>query len=304
MGKISYLAFYLAGGVLAGVGHAWMELAPVIGASGAVAGVSGAFLALFPKTRVTIIYFFFFIGAVEVSSMLLILFYFAYDVFQMVTPIGGGVAYLAHLSGYAYGFCVGMALLWSRLLSREPYDLLSLLAHRRRRAKFAALSRQGYHPWDHAPQADSTSIEAAAKAGAAGEGQEKLSADDRSVLELRTRISEHMSAQHLTEAADAYEQLLERDAGQVLARQQQVDLGNHVMSQGRYELAARAYELFLNTYKTDGQREQIELILALICIRYLDRRQRGRELLTAAMRRLKDQSQIELAKQLLAEIDK
>ena len=82
--------------------------------------------------------FFFFIGAVEVSSMLLILFYFAYDVFQMATPIGGGVAYLAHLSGYLYGFCVGMALLWSRLLAREPYDLLSLLAHRRRRAKFAA----------------------------------------------------------------------------------------------------------------------------------------------------------------------
>ena len=47
----------------------------------------------------------------------------------------------------------------------------------------------------------------------------------------------------------------------------------------------------------------VSMILALICVRYLDRRQRARELLSAALRRLRDQTQIDLANQLLAEID-
>ena len=305
LGKISYLAFYLAGGVLAGVGHALVEQAPVLGASGAVAAVSGAFLALFPKTRVKIIYFFFFIGAIEISSMVLIGFYFAYDLFQMVSNLGGNVAYLAHLSGYAYGFAIGMGLLWTRLLAREPYDLLSLLAHRRRRAQFNALSRQGYRPWEHNRPGDPPP--AAEAQGASGDAavaeQAQPSEEERRLLALRTQISTHLATQHPAEAADAYAELLELDAGQVFGRQQQIDLGNHLMSQGRHELAARAYELFLNTYKTDGQREQIELILGLAYVRYLDRRQRGRELLDAALRRLKDGDQINLAKQVLAEID-
>ena len=300
LGKISYLAFYLAGGVLAGLGHAWLEQAPVLGASGAIAGVSGAFLALFPKTRVTIIYFFFFIGAVQISSMVLICFYFAFDLYQMLAQSGGQVAYLAHLSGYVYGFAVGMGLLWTRLLTREPYDLLSLLAHRRRRAQFNALSRQGYRPWEHVRPGDPP-----AKRAARGDqaGADQPSEEQRQLLTLRSQISEHLAAQRPTEAADAYAQLLELDAGQVLGRQQQVDVGNHLMSRGRHDLAATAYELYLNTYKTDAGREQIELILGLLCVRYLDRRQRGRELLTAALRRLKEPGQIDLAKQILAEID-
>jgi membrane associated rhomboid family serine protease len=298
LGKLSYLAFYLAGGVLAGVGHALVESAPVIGASGAVAAVSGAYLALFPKTKVTIIYFMFFIGVLEISSMVVILFYFGYNVFQAVTQIGGsggGVAYLAHLSGYVYGFIIGMGLLWSRLLSREPYDLMSLLEHRRRRAQFKTLSKEGYRPWEHNRPG------APPKAGDAE--PQPVSDEQKRQMELRAQISAHLSAQRTAEAADTYAQLLKLDAGQVMARQQQIDLGNYLMSQGRHELAAQTYELFLNTYKTEIGREQIELILGLTCVRYLNRRQRGRELLTAALRRLKDRDQIDLAQQMLAEID-
>src|SRR5690606_30503901 len=56
LGRAAYLLFYLAGGVMAGVGHAWLEAAPVLGASGAVAGVTGAFLALFPLSNITVVY--------------------------------------------------------------------------------------------------------------------------------------------------------------------------------------------------------------------------------------------------------
>ena len=123
------------------------------------------------------------------------------------------------------------------------------------------------------------------------------------MLTLRAQISEHLSAQRPAQAADIYAQLLELDPGQVLGRRQQVDVGNQLMAQGRHDVAARAYELYLNTYKTDPQREQIELILGVVCVRYLDRRQRGRELLSAALRRLKDPGQIDLARKMLADID-
>ncbi|MAX23203.1 MAG: rhomboid family intramembrane serine protease, partial [Phycisphaeraceae bacterium] len=56
LGKIGYLFFYLAGGIIAGLGHCLGEVSPVLGASGSVAAVTGAFLVLFPNTRTTIFY--------------------------------------------------------------------------------------------------------------------------------------------------------------------------------------------------------------------------------------------------------
>ena len=53
LGKFGYLFFYLSMGVLAGLGHWLTSEAPVLGASGSVAGVTGAFLALFPRTHIT-----------------------------------------------------------------------------------------------------------------------------------------------------------------------------------------------------------------------------------------------------------
>jgi len=122
LGKVGYLGFYLAGGVMAGLGHALIEANPVLGASGSVAAVTGAYLALFPLSNVTVFYWFFLIGTFEISSIMLILFQVGYNVlFQLMGD--GGVAYLAHLSGYAYGFMVGMSLLRVCLLPREAFDL-------------------------------------------------------------------------------------------------------------------------------------------------------------------------------------
>ncbi len=125
LGKVGYLAFYLGGGVVAGLGHALLESNPVLGASGSVAAVTGAYLALFPLSNVTMLYWLILIGIFEISSIYLILFQIGYNVFMHLSG-APGVAYLAHLSGYAYGFVVGMGLLKSRLLPREPYDLLAL----------------------------------------------------------------------------------------------------------------------------------------------------------------------------------
>src|SRR5690242_13116439 len=54
MGSFGYLAFYLAGGVAAGIGHVMTATVPILGASGAVAAVTGAYLVLFPRSHITI----------------------------------------------------------------------------------------------------------------------------------------------------------------------------------------------------------------------------------------------------------
>ncbi len=289
LGKVSYLCFYLAGGVLAGLGHALVQPNPVLGASGAVAAVSGAYLVLFPKTNVTIVYWFLFIGAFDVSSMLLILFQIAQDAVMFVGHYGG-VAYLAHLSGYAYGIVVAMGLLWTKLLPREPYDLLALIEHRRRKARFVALTRKGYQPWHPTkPTADA-------------DGTQPGRADDPHlghIMELRSQISRALGDQDLQRASEIYTELIDIDPTQVMNRQYQLDLANQLMSQHRYKTAAHAYELFLSTYGTYAQREQIELILGLIYARYLHQRQRASDLLSAAIPRLQDPTQKELARQTL-----
>ncbi len=292
LGKVGYLCFYLAGGVLAGLGHAMVELNPVLGASGAVAAVSGAYLVLFPMSNVTILYLLFFIGTFEVSSMLLILFQIAQDAVMYVAHFGG-VAYLAHLSGYAFGFVIGMGLLRTRLLPREPYDLLAMIAHRRRRAQFAALTQKGYQPWSHTPPAT--------RSGRQSQPTPPTELQQR-VMDIRSQISQAIGEHRLDTAAQAYAQLLEVDPNQVMSIQQQLDLANQLMSQKQYQAAAWAYELFLKTYGSYAQREQVELILGLVYGRYLNQPDRAAELLSAAIPRLHDVEQKELALGVLNQI--
>ncbi len=294
LGKVGYLSFYLAGGVLAGLGHAMLDANPVLGASGAVAAVTGAYLALFPMSNVTIIYWFIFIGAFEISSIYLILFQIAQNIFFQLRG-GGGVAYAAHLAGYLYGFLVGMSLLWSRLLPREPYDMLSMIEQRRRRAKFTALTRGGFQPWE------------AGKSGAsshAGGEAPKLTAEQQRLAEMRSGVSAALADHNMPVAAGAYVKLLELDSKQVMNQQQQLDIANQLASDGQYDAAARAYELFLSTYGKYAQREQIELMLGLIYARYLSRGQRALELLRNALPRLHDDSQKQLAQRMLTEIER
>ena len=293
LGKVGYLAFYLAGGVMAGLAHALTDSVPVLGASGSVSAVTGAYLALFPKVVVTIFYWFYwYIGTFEVSSMLLIGFQIVQNIlFELIGD--KGVAYLAHLGGYGYGLMLGMFLLWIRLLPREPYDLLAMIKQRRRRSRFLAMAADGYLPWGRSKAAVDL-----AKAGS----EPPLSANDLRISELRKQIGDALGRHDLDRAAWRYGELLDLDPNQMLSQTQQMDLSNYLMAQGQYELAARAYELFLATYKGYPHREQIQLILGLIYGRYLKRYERGAELLSAALPRLDDPNQQAMARNLLKDI--
>lgn len=292
-GKVGYLLFYLAGGVMAGLVHALFSNSPILGASGSIAAVTGAYLALFPLSNVTIFYWFIYmIGAFEITGMLLILFRVVQDAAFQLFNIGG-VAYMAHLGGYCFGFIIGMALLLLRIAPREPYDMLALIEQKRRRAQFRKLTRSGFQPWEATRAGDQTSGEETPA--------ETITPQQQKIMDLRTRVSAALGQHDLTDAARIYSELLKIDPNQTMGQQQQLDLANQLMSDGQYHTAATAYELFLQTYKAYPQKHHIQLILGLIYARYLEEKTRAKELLDEAVGRLDDTDR-ELAKTVLAEL--
>lgn len=290
LGKVAYFFFYLGAGVIAGIGHCLMSVAPVLGASGAIAGVTGAFLALFPLTNITIVFFFFFIGAFEVPSIVLVLFEIGLNAYSQIAG-GGNIAYLAHLFGYTTGFVVAMTLLLTHLLPREPTDLLALIEHRRRRATFRRMAQSGYQPW----QGNASGGKLSKPPGPDSPQQTQLMHDRHAIA---TALAQH----DLPAAARQYRQLLARDPQQVMSEQAQLDLANQLMSESAYQDAAHAYDLFLQTYGNYSQKEHVQLILGLIYARYLHNPDRARELLNEAVKKL-DPDDRQLAEQTLDELD-
>jgi membrane associated rhomboid family serine protease len=113
MGPVKFVAFYLLGGLAATAGQLLVgpdSTVPNIGASGAIAGVLGGYILLFPKARVvTIIFIVFFFTILELPAMLILGFWFVqqalFGYFDLSSGAaqGGGVAYFAHIGGFVFG---------------------------------------------------------------------------------------------------------------------------------------------------------------------------------------------------------
>jgi membrane associated rhomboid family serine protease len=110
MGPVKFLAFYLLGGIAATAlqtaVNADSDVAN-LGASGAVAAVLGGYLLLFPRARVvTVIFIIFFFTIVELPAMFFLVIWFAQQALFGALDLngsGGGVAYFAHIGGFAFG---------------------------------------------------------------------------------------------------------------------------------------------------------------------------------------------------------
>jgi membrane associated rhomboid family serine protease len=122
MGPVKFVGFYLLGGLAALALQVAVEpnaAVPTVGASGAIAAVLGGYILLYPKARVvTLIFIVFFFTILELPAMLILGFWFlqqvAFGYFDLANPAGGGggVAYFAHIGGFAFG------LLTIKLLAR------------------------------------------------------------------------------------------------------------------------------------------------------------------------------------------
>lgn len=138
LGRVKYLLFYLLSGIAATVVQIMAgpnSIVPMLGASGAIAGVLGAYLVLYPRARVhTLVFLGFFITTVRLPAFLLLGFWIISQFFSQWTESlksvpgqeSGGVAYLAHIGG----FVAGMILI--KIMGAHPHPL----------------PRDGYDPYD------------------------------------------------------------------------------------------------------------------------------------------------------------
>ena len=109
MGHVRFLAFYLLTGLAADAAHVWSapgSHVPVVGASGAISGLMGAYLVLYPRVRIqTLFVLFVFVRIIPIPAWLVLGQWFAIQLlFGFSTPTaGGGVAFWAHVGGFAAG---------------------------------------------------------------------------------------------------------------------------------------------------------------------------------------------------------
>ena len=122
-GHAIFLIFYLAAGLAAVWTHTALAMEsniPLVGASGAISGVTGAYIVIFPFSRIRTLIFFLFIMAVDMPAILVLGFWFILQLFQGVGQIGAwdaGVAYWAHVGGFVAGALCGLIY---KLIRREP----------------------------------------------------------------------------------------------------------------------------------------------------------------------------------------
>jgi membrane associated rhomboid family serine protease len=241
MGRAGFLAFYVAGGVAAGLLQVWQGPAPVIGASGAVSATSGAFIALYPRGRVLV---WFLLSAVNMPALLVVGLYFALDLLGAFGAGPGNVGHVAHLGGTLFGLAVTMALVGTGVIRRTDMDMLFLLKQwRRRREMRAALGghRGAAGPWASAP--------VGAPVGGAVAARETGSA----------------------RAADADPGALERAAAQL------ADEGSEAFARGDFRRALELLERSVSTAPTRAAADESRLMVALIHARKLPDPARARE---------------------------
>jgi membrane associated rhomboid family serine protease len=113
MGHTKFLGFYLICGVAAGITHALFNAnttLPTVGASGAIAGVMGAYLVKFPRAKIhTLVFLFVFFTMADIPAAFILIYWFITQLFSeygsitQTHVVNGGVAYAAHIGGFITG---------------------------------------------------------------------------------------------------------------------------------------------------------------------------------------------------------
>lgn len=147
LGHLPFLGLYLLCGIFAGIG--WLVFGsegPLVGASGAISGITGVFLILYPLNRIAVwdMFWMWITGdALHFPSWVFIVFYMAMDLIGTLTAWGGSVAYVCHLAGAALGIAVAVALVSAGLVTSgrgernllEIWGIVEDKGRRRRRAR-------------------------------------------------------------------------------------------------------------------------------------------------------------------------
>ena len=296
LGHIGYLCFYLGGAVFSGIGHVFMSGAQVLGASGAVAAVTGAYLVLFPQTLVTVLYWFFFIGMIELPALYFIAFKLIIwdNVIEPSFAPPVAVAYGAHLAGYAFGIAAMIVMLGAGLISSSQFDLWSMIKRWNRRRRYRDVVSGGFDPYT-GRQSKHIKVKEVIKSAAQQQKEEQI-------REVRSEVSNRIAERNLPAAALAYLELMKLDSEQILPRQYLLDVANQLAGENKYVESARAYEQFLAHYGNYEYAEQVELMLGIVYSRYLDQKEPAIKHLRIAAEKLSDPGQLKMCRDELARL--
>jgi len=287
LGHIGYLTFYLAGAVFSALGHILAAsltggtATAVLGASGAVATVVGAYLVLFPQTIITVVYWFFFIGTIDVPAIYLIIVKMIF-IDNVISRSAQNVAYDAHLSGYAFGVLAILLLRALHLIQEDQLDLWAMIKRWNRRRIYQDVAAEGADP---VSGTISKKIEAKEV-----QTEEQKQADEKISL-MRQEVMTRISTGNIASAADLYLELVKENIEQPLPRQALLDIANQLMSAGKWSDAASAYEKFLSFYGGSEYSGQVLLMLGIIYARYLPDKAKALDNLKKASVKLADPGQ-------------
>ena len=106
MGHIKFLLFYFVCGLAAALSQALVTPnsdIPMIGASGAIAGVLGAYLFYFPRAKILVLVPFFIFFTIRVPASILLIFWFVFQ-FLNLSNVESSVAWMAHIGGFVFGY--------------------------------------------------------------------------------------------------------------------------------------------------------------------------------------------------------
>lgn len=287
LGHAAYLMFYLSGGVFAALGYGLVtpEATHLVGASGAIAAVTTAYLALFPRSHVTVlVWLFFLIQFVQAPAMALILFkIIAWDNIIGPRMVGSqNVAHSAHLAGYLFGFAASLLLLWVRALPRDQFDILALW---RRWSQRRELSRSLRDPVSAARARFGTvaRVEPVDPRVQAAEDQ-RLDA----LSDLRARIVEALVRRDRPAAIELHGQLIDTDPRQCLDERFQLEIARALFDAGAVARAAAAFETFVQSYPRSTDAGDVMLLLGIIYARDLKQPEIARRVLSRALETLQD----------------
>ncbi len=298
MGDVAYLLFYLGGGVFAATAFAAVNSQSLLGASGAIAAVTAAYLVLFPRSRVTVLVIFFFITTFEIPAMILIgVKVIVWD--NIVAPrFGpeGNTAFSAHLGGYFFGVVTPWLMLWAKAIPRDQFDMLALIDRWNRRRAF----RSAMAGPDARRRAEHGTV---ARVDALTPQQQQAESDrfDR-ITELRSKIAECLARNDTEAAAGLHEQLIAIDPNQCLPARLQVVIARTFYSAGKAPQAASAFERYLSSYRTGHESDEIRLLLGIIYTRDLQQHAAAQKHLAAALEHLDDDARIQQCRQWLTSV--
>jgi membrane associated rhomboid family serine protease len=296
LGHAGYVCLYLGGAVFAGIGHTILHNNPVLGASGAVAAITGAYLALFPQTLITVFYWFFFFGTIELLALYFIIFKLIFwD--NIVEPAfsPATVAYDAHIAGYAFGIAAILALLATGLITGSSLDLWAMIKRWNRRRQYRDAVSSGYDPYTGRTTTRQIKVKEVKKTPAQQKQEEEIT-------QLRNEITSRISQRNLPAAAQIYLELIDLDSEQILPRQYLLDIANQLTSDNKPAQAAAAYEQFLNHYSSYEYVEQVELMLGILYSRYLQKPDLAIKHLQTAVKKLSDPGQLKMCQDELAKL--